>query len=475
MRTLSSLAATATTFAALLLATGTAGAAGWPQTLVVDQTAGPYTTIGAAIHDAIPGDTVDVHAGTYTESVVINHTHEITIHGEPGAIVQAPPGAPFAFTVSGTSVTLDHLTINGGDGGVLMTAFYDAITNSTVTAPNTAVEADGPFAFSIDRSILRATAPSGVALRATSVTTQFFPDRIDVATSVLAGGSAGAGLALRGDGTRATDVAVAVTLTSSTVAGAPSAWTSVTAPGIPPNSVTANNSIVHGAAPGLTGWRDETTASDAATFAGGGTGGDFHLCYDAPAVGYVDARPRPASLTGPRAPDFDLTTDLDGAPRSGDGRAPGAYLPSATCAEPALQQAPRVITAAKDVVAPTVRITSPGAKAKVRRVLRGKLNRVRVGGRAADAGGLARVQLVLRQQFGRHGQCRFADAAKRRVVVRSCKTGAPPAATAVVHGGTWSWTLPAGVALRKGAWAVQAVAVDRAGNTAAKVMHFTVT
>ncbi|WP_155892149.1 hypothetical protein [Conexibacter woesei] len=474
MRTLSSLAATATTLGVLIVAAAPAGAAGWPKTLVVDQTAGPYTTINAALQDAVKDDTIDVHAGTYVESVLADQTHGVTIHGEPGAVIQAPPGAPFAVTVSGTSITLDHLTINGGDGGVLMGAFYDEITNSTITAPNTAVEMDGPFAFAIDRSVLRATAPSGVALRATTVATPDFPEKLDVSTSVLAGGPAGSGLSLVSDGSKYGGDGVAATLTSSTVAGAPTALTSAQVAGGGPNSFTAYNSIVHGAAPGLTGWRNETAATDAATFAGGGADGDFHVCSGAPAVGYTDANPRPAVLRAPTSPAFATTTDLDGVARSGDGAAPGAYEPTGTsCAA----TTPDVKHAAKDVTAPTVRITR---QAKVRRFRLRTVkhhhvaNRVRFGGHVGDASGVAGVQLVLRRLGGRAGTCRYLSPAKRRVVTTSCKaTG--PAVRAAVHGTTWSWKIPAGYALPAGRWQLQAVATDRAGNVATSVLHFTVT
>jgi hypothetical protein len=480
MRTLSSLAATATTLGVLLAAAAPAGAAGWPTTLVVDQANGPYTTINDALRHAIADDTIDVHAGTYVESVLADHTHRVTIHGEPGAVIQAPPGAPFAVTVSGTSITLDHLTINGGDGGVLMGAFYDQITNSTVTAPNTAVEVDGPFAFAIDHSVLRATAPSGVALRATTVATPGFPETLDVSTSVLAGGSSGSGLSLVSDGRQYGGDGVAATLTSSTVAGAPTALTSAQVAGGGPNSFTAYNSIVHGEAPGLTGWRNETAATDVATFVGGGAGGNFHLCNEAPAVGYTDADPRPAVLHAPTSPVFSTATDLDGVARSGDGAAPGAYEPTGTiCAQPASSPGAQIVktAAVKDLIAPTIRITS---QAKVRRFLLRTVkhhrvaNRVRFGGTVSDSSGVAGVRLVLRRLGGKAGTCRYLDPAKRRVVATSCKATAP-AATAAVHGTTWSWRIPADYALPVGKWQLQARATDRAGNVTTKVLHFTVT
>jgi hypothetical protein len=61
-------------------------------TLVVNPAGGPgvYTTIGAAVTAANPGDTIQINPATYTEQLTIGKSLTMVSTG-PGAIIQAPP------------------------------------------------------------------------------------------------------------------------------------------------------------------------------------------------------------------------------------------------------------------------------------------------------------------------------------------------------------------------------------------------
>lgn len=70
----------------------------------------PYTSIGAAIAAASPGDTVRIQAGVYREHLLVDRP--LTLVGEPGAIIDGG-GEGDVVTVGADGVTLRGLTIRG--------------------------------------------------------------------------------------------------------------------------------------------------------------------------------------------------------------------------------------------------------------------------------------------------------------------------------------------------------------------------
>jgi len=84
------------------------------RTLVVDPTASDaYQTISAAVADAGDGDTVSVHHGRYTESVVIHRAMSVIGDGKRETIVVEGREAP-CFILDHATVRLANLTIEGG-------------------------------------------------------------------------------------------------------------------------------------------------------------------------------------------------------------------------------------------------------------------------------------------------------------------------------------------------------------------------
>lgn len=80
---------------------------------------GQYRTISAAIKAANAGDTILVGPGTYVENVVVDKP--ITVVSTKGAqatVVKAARTSKEVFLLSGTDITIQGLTITGGNTGV---------------------------------------------------------------------------------------------------------------------------------------------------------------------------------------------------------------------------------------------------------------------------------------------------------------------------------------------------------------------
>ena len=124
-----------------LVATGVGTATAGP-TLVVAQDgfgspkdceapiATPYTTIGAAVAAAQPGDVIKVCPGVYNEQVAINKS--VTLRGDNGAVVKPSPmsanttslttGFPLAVVIlveNASKVVLEGLTITGANRAIV--------------------------------------------------------------------------------------------------------------------------------------------------------------------------------------------------------------------------------------------------------------------------------------------------------------------------------------------------------------------
>jgi hypothetical protein len=144
-----------------------------------------------------------------------------------------------------------------------------------------------------------------------------------------------------------------------------------------------------------------------------------------------------------------------------------------------------VTVAVTDAVAPALSVTTPRDKARLHRYRTVKATRKRkrhrvvnvlkFGGRVSDAGGVARVEVELRQTTpkAKRGLCTFLDAKRARVTANACAI--PPVMRAAVKGGAWSWATPSALAVPAGSWALTVRATDPAGNLATSVLHFTVT
>jgi hypothetical protein len=302
---------------ACALGAGSATAAA-ADTLVVDQAAGPYTTIGDALADAADGDTVDVHASVYPERLEVDGD-AITIHGAPGTIVTSAE-AP-AVGLTGRGDKLAGLTVAGGVG----VAGYSAeIADATLTADDAALLVVGSGQAYVHHTLIRALAPTGTAVVSrndsllNAQTARFEND-------VVLGGPSGTGFDVRtgqAGESGAQREATGVEITNTTVTGAPTALSTGTDGLGGPITVNATRSIVHGSAPGLVSTTTETAAADAADFVNP-QALDFHLRADAPAAMFGPNR----AATGIAGIQAGGGIDFGGTPRSAANTpAVGAYV-----------------------------------------------------------------------------------------------------------------------------------------------------
>lgn len=99
---------------------------------------GDHATIQEAVDAADPGDTIQVDAGSYGESVDVT-TADLTIRGDPGDASTTGPGpdAPttdkFAFGASAAGVTITGFILDGSDGIDVDIGGDDTLSDVTVS------------------------------------------------------------------------------------------------------------------------------------------------------------------------------------------------------------------------------------------------------------------------------------------------------------------------------------------------------
>ena len=282
-------------------------------TRVVDTAAGPYTTITAAILAADPGDTIEIHPGSYDEQLWIPKD-DLTLRATPGTVtVQATSAS--VVSLMGRRDVLDGVSVSGGPGGIRIEGDGAVVRNATVLSEGTAITISGAVTALIDHVLVATSGLSDTALVARNDAVG--GQRVTVVTSVLVGGRLGTAMdVLTGQaGDLSARGPAALTLIQSSVAGAPTALTTARAGLGGEVTVKAYNSIVHGAAPALIAdATDDVTTPDATTFRNNAAF-DFHLRADAPAVHL--GGDLPLGLPSP-------TTDFDGRGFSPLGGSTGA-------------------------------------------------------------------------------------------------------------------------------------------------------
>jgi len=131
----------------------------WANDLYVDPTgaSGAYTSIQAAIDDAVDGDTIHVAAGTYNENVVVNKDNLILLGAQqssaptgagrtgPESIIMGD-GTASAVTISGQGVVLRGFEITGGayaypgEGGLEIAGHtYDHLIENNIIEGNAGI------------------------------------------------------------------------------------------------------------------------------------------------------------------------------------------------------------------------------------------------------------------------------------------------------------------------------------------------
>jgi PKD repeat protein len=315
---------TAAAALAALAIGASAGPAGAATTRVVDQLAGPYTTIGDAVQAADPGDTVEIHPGRYDEQLFVTKDG-LTLRATPGTASVESTG-PNVVWIMARNVVLDGVGISGGPGGLHIGADGAVVRNASIITSGRLVEVVGAVHAQIDHALLFSGGLSGALVSA--VNDDVGDQRLAIASSILTGRRMDTAIdvATGSTGDLSTRGGATVTLVHATVSGPPAAVRTARAGLGGPAAVIAYNSIVHGDAPALVAdATDEVGGADAQTFRNA-PALDFHLRADAAAIGR--GGPLPEGVPHP-------ATDFDGNPLRATGADAGALqffnsAPSAT-------------------------------------------------------------------------------------------------------------------------------------------------
>ncbi|HMV69291.1 MAG TPA: right-handed parallel beta-helix repeat-containing protein, partial [Myxococcota bacterium] len=94
--------------------------------LVVDCAAGPYTTIGAAVADALEGDTIVVHPCAYPEAVLLDGIDLVNVVAAKGQ--GGPDDLAGAWPIGLWSATVEPAYVQGDGSGVCMLVGHSAFT-----------------------------------------------------------------------------------------------------------------------------------------------------------------------------------------------------------------------------------------------------------------------------------------------------------------------------------------------------------
>jgi hypothetical protein len=482
-------------------------------------TVGPGQTLQAAVDAAADGDTVQIPARTYSETVAT--AKQLTLAADPGAVLVNPAGA--------TRATLAFT----GTGG-------DTVTGLTVVSTvGDAVQAGGGTT-SIQRAQLVTLAKGAAALSVTSATgdgarsivadSTVLAGPISIAARYVSPTLAGAGITVSARHVTAIGNVVA------DASGAP-------AIGAQPISISFADSILRGAKVPVTGTgtvgaqiltdtRDDVqpTAADAGSLFVSPGAFDYHLRADAPVIDAgqttdgesatdLDGDPRsagPASdlgadefvnraptaaLTAPgravrqnRPATFDASRSSD--PEAaigggiagyhwdfGDGSTANTTSPTTTHAYAEKKTYSVTVTVLDrqgavggpsapvkftviDGTPPTLTIGQPAAHQRIplyKRARHGrKPRRLRVAffGAAQDDAAIGKVYLALRAVATRNGACRWFDG-RTKLVTAPCD--APVLVTPPLLNGGWRYSLPLRARLARGPYRLVAVAVDASG------------
>lgn len=158
-------------------------------------TCGKEKTIGEALHELKPGDTLLV-SGTCVENLVIpEEVHRITLDGQGTATINGGPPTltgPSVVVIRGTGITIKGFNITGGSTGIFLTrggtATIDGNTIQNAGRNGIAVN-NGSFAVIINSTITNNTG-GGIALFAGSAADIGFvgnPDNRTAAPNIIQG------------------------------------------------------------------------------------------------------------------------------------------------------------------------------------------------------------------------------------------------------------------------------------------------
>ena len=126
---------------------------------------GDYPTIGAAIANASPGDTVSVGSGTYHENVVVDRTIDLIGHDTGGGMPTIAVSAGTGITVAADNAVVKGLRVQGGVTGILVKDCGSVnVMECIVTGSGNGITADGAHGCAIMNNTANGNSNAGIYL-----------------------------------------------------------------------------------------------------------------------------------------------------------------------------------------------------------------------------------------------------------------------------------------------------------------------
>ncbi len=138
-----------------------------------------YETIGEALAAAPEGAVIEIAAGTYTESLVIDRPISLRA-AEDGEALLAPSADEPVIAVTDTeSVTIEGLTIVGGEYGIFVTRSQAVTIRDNIVSGSrlVGIKVRLGAADILDNTVFHAQPPYGMGIHVTN-TTQWPPSRV---------------------------------------------------------------------------------------------------------------------------------------------------------------------------------------------------------------------------------------------------------------------------------------------------------
>jgi len=139
-----------------------------------------YKTIGEALATAPEGAIIEIAAGTYPESLVIDRPVSLRPAEDDGEVLLAPAAdEPVIAVIDTESVTIEGLTIVGGEIGIFVTRSQDVTLRDNFVSGSrlVGIKVRLGAADILDNTVFHAQPPYGMGIHVTN-TTQWPPSRV---------------------------------------------------------------------------------------------------------------------------------------------------------------------------------------------------------------------------------------------------------------------------------------------------------
>jgi len=138
-----------------------------------------YETIGEAIAAAPAGAIIEIGAGTYAESLVINAPVSLRPAGSGEVLLAPETDEPVIAVIDTEAVTIERLSIIGGEYGIFVSRSQDVTIRDNIVSDSrlVGIKVRLGAADILDNTVFHAQPPYGMGIHVTN-TTQWPPSRV---------------------------------------------------------------------------------------------------------------------------------------------------------------------------------------------------------------------------------------------------------------------------------------------------------